>query len=936
MFYKKLIISCLLYNFINFITLQTLKRSTLNYLLNKFMKLKKSKNFLFMNKLVLKIFIFYFFLTVELFSQNILLTGKITDMQEIALASASVFAEPISNGNIEFAITNESGKYEIKLKKNKKYLLKFSYLGFKTIEIEKMALENETLNIQLEELFEQLGEVIIKHTPPIIVKKDTIIYNADSFVTGNERKLKDVLEKLPMLELDNNGNVFVNNKKITKVLVEDKIFFSGDSKLAIENIPADAIDKIEFIDDYQEISFFKGLEKSDEYALNIKLKKEKKQFYFGDISLGYGLDKFYTLNADVFKYAERSNLVFISDVNNIGKSAFNLKNYFEFEGGIKNVLFDNESMGNVFSGEMYKYLVDDNFFIKKNLLSALNYNQNLNKKSELSSYIIYTKYFQNQREEDIYSYLYNNSKQFQDKSNSSENQLILYNFKYNYRRNDNTVLDYKFILKSNNSSTENIVNTYDLFYADKLILSHNENKNTNWNQMTSLNKKWNINRITKAKLNLILEKKAISNNWILDYSFFSDLIPLIVEESNNIQNNKSISSKSFHIEWKEYVKINNTNHLYLSLGSKGEFEHFNTEDFQILSNNTNNDFGNVNFNNNINRMFFKNYLGIEYKRKIKKLIIKPKISLFIHNSNISQTTKYIKNNTIVIPAFNSEYEISSTKNITFDYSMNTVVPTIEKVSEKYTLYNYNKLYKGDYKIENQIGHRFLFKVNYFKPFNRLFLGFTSNYTTKNPYLTHAFIAEGFDIIKMPILSKISFNEFLNEIAVRKRYSKFDFSIKVQIKNVKYHDFLNDSNQEILLNSRNIITAFSTFFKNVPNINVYYSKGTNSNYTPQELKYGMHKMIIKIDSKISKNISFLSEFKYDVVRDYNNNTINRFPILNTNLSYFNYKKPISIDINFNNVLDVRTKEENSINEIFYSSSKIYIMPSVFILKLTYKF
>jgi len=68
---------------------------------------------------------------------------------------------------------------------------------------------------------------------------------------------------------------------VTKVLVEDKTFFTGNSKLAVNNIPADAVDKIEILDNYNEVAMLKGLQDSEDMAMNIKLKEDKKKLLLG-------------------------------------------------------------------------------------------------------------------------------------------------------------------------------------------------------------------------------------------------------------------------------------------------------------------------------------------------------------------------------------------------------------------------------------------------------------------------------------------------------------------------------------------------------------------------------------------------------------------------------------------------------------------------------
>ena len=124
----------------------------------------------------------------------------------------------------------------------------------------------------------QLDEVEVTYEMPISVKGDTIVYDTDSFVTGTEKKLKDVLANLPGVEINDDGQIEVEGKKVTKVMVEGKDFFDGDSKLAADNIPANALDKIEVLRNFNEVTQMKGLTNdTDNVALNIKLKKGKKR-----------------------------------------------------------------------------------------------------------------------------------------------------------------------------------------------------------------------------------------------------------------------------------------------------------------------------------------------------------------------------------------------------------------------------------------------------------------------------------------------------------------------------------------------------------------------------------------------------------------------------------------------------------------------------------
>ena len=103
----------------------------------------------------------------------------------------------------------------------------------------------------------------------------------------------------------------VRGKKVTRVLVENKTFFTGNSKLAVNNIPADAVDKVEVLDNYNEVAMLKGLQDSEDMAMNILLKEDKKKFVFGDIEVGAGIKDRYLLHPNLFYYSPDTNINFI-------------------------------------------------------------------------------------------------------------------------------------------------------------------------------------------------------------------------------------------------------------------------------------------------------------------------------------------------------------------------------------------------------------------------------------------------------------------------------------------------------------------------------------------------------------------------------------------------------------------------------------------------
>ena len=208
-----------------------------------------------MNKKLILFLVNIFFLST-INAQQITLKGTVKDSLQNLLPYANVIAKPKDvSKNMQFAITDNEGYYQLILQKNDTVTISISYLGYKPIEYQFIALKDTKKDFILHQSSEQLDEIVIEM--PVTVRGDTTTYKTDKFIDGSERKLKNVLKKLPGVEVDKNGGVTVQGKKVTKMLVDGKKFFGGNSKLAVDNIPANAVGDIEVIDKYNEVAFLK-------------------------------------------------------------------------------------------------------------------------------------------------------------------------------------------------------------------------------------------------------------------------------------------------------------------------------------------------------------------------------------------------------------------------------------------------------------------------------------------------------------------------------------------------------------------------------------------------------------------------------------------------------------------------------------------------------
>jgi hypothetical protein len=130
--------------------------------------------------------------------------------------------------------------------------------------------------------------------PPVTVKPDTLEFNVSSFKTMPNAMMEDLLKQLPGVDVDKDGNVTINGKKVSKIMVDGREFFGGDPKIALKNLPKDIIDKLQVVDNKtRESRFNKTTDGNEDLAINLTLRKEAQKGWFGRISAGYGTNERY-------------------------------------------------------------------------------------------------------------------------------------------------------------------------------------------------------------------------------------------------------------------------------------------------------------------------------------------------------------------------------------------------------------------------------------------------------------------------------------------------------------------------------------------------------------------------------------------------------------------------------------------------------------------
>ena len=169
-----------------------------------------------------------------------------------------------------------------------------------------------------------LNTVVIKGVvTPVVVKTDTVEYSAGAYKVRENAVVEDVLKKLPGVDVAKDGSIKAQGETVTRVRVDGKDFFGNDPLLATKNLPADMIDKIQVIDLLSDQAQFTGVDDGNrEKIINITTKKDKKNGYFGNSSVGYGSNDRYDVNLNVNKFNQEQQFSVIGQFNNVNKQNF--------------------------------------------------------------------------------------------------------------------------------------------------------------------------------------------------------------------------------------------------------------------------------------------------------------------------------------------------------------------------------------------------------------------------------------------------------------------------------------------------------------------------------------------------------------------------------------------------------------------------------------
>ena len=895
---------------------------------------------------------FILLLTITISFGQIKIKGIVSDSLEIPLEAASIVAiNKISNALETYALTDEKGYYKLDVKESTSYKIQVSSLGLITInDIIETSKEDITKNYSLRADI-ILDEVIVKL--PIEVRGDTLIYNADSFKSGSERKLEDIIDKLPGVEINDSGQIEVEGKVVNKLMVNGKDFFDGDTKVGTKNIPSSAVDKIQVLRNYSEVGQLSGVRSSqDNFAINIKLKEGKESFWFGNITAGAGdapEDKLYLLQPKLFYYNPKYSINIISDINNIGEVALTRRDIRGFGGGFQSPSSRSGTSINLGDNSL-NFLTNERNALKiENKLFSANFSYSPKKSLDISGFLIYN----NSRilSNEISSIRYTNADiEIPDESTEQSNTELssqgLIKLSASYKPNFSNQIDYDILARTSDDSQQknnlsSVLGTTNQFDE---VTPFNVNQNLKYYYTL------NENNIFAFEAQSVIKDEDPFYNAILENNpqdidpFDSTASALGLDTSQasyNLGQNRRIQTNQLDAKLDYYNIIGSKSNINFTLGTILSRQQFNSNIFQFLENNSKLQptplFNQGLAVNDIDYMFNDMYLGVHYRFKAGKFTITPGFSVHAYGNKNTQIGTIVENNFVkLLPDFETRIQLKKGESLTFNYNMRNQFTDVTRLARGLVFNNYNNIQFGEPDLQNALSHNISMLYRSFNLFNY------TNVFARAAYSSNIDQIRGLTNFENVIRTSSYFNSnFADENfnlfgRVQRTFGKVRASLRTYFNYSKINQFI-QKQRSINEGFTQVYTPeIRTNFRVAPNISLQYRYSISNNIQgTRETKFITKAPSIDFDAYIIEKFTFKTNYSYNIQEQVGGES-QSFQLWDFSLAYRKDKDAKwEYELKASNILNISSQIQNSANSVSVLNSSTFIQPRFLTFRIIYK-
>ena len=275
----------------------------------------------------LQLFLFSLVMSLTVLAQgkSVIIKGEIYDKD---------FGDPIEQATVQLLTSSDStfikgvtslqkGRFEIKDVSRANYILKISYIGYKTYyrDLKRSELKETTSLGKIELVTDAIlleGAEVTAEAPQVTVSADTLIFNSSAYRVPQNAMLEELVKKLPGAEVDADGKITINGKEISKIMVDGKEFFAKDPDVAMKNLPVDIIDRVKSYDKKSDQARITGIDDgNEETVLDLSVKKGMNKGWFGNLDVGVGNHSRYTAKGMINRFSDGDQLTGLVNFNNV-------------------------------------------------------------------------------------------------------------------------------------------------------------------------------------------------------------------------------------------------------------------------------------------------------------------------------------------------------------------------------------------------------------------------------------------------------------------------------------------------------------------------------------------------------------------------------------------------------------------------------------------
>jgi hypothetical protein len=884
---------------------------------------------------------------------QIKLEGVVRDSLNTPLELANVIAINQETKGLEsYGITDVQGKFKLALGKNGTYMLKISYVGMKTFEEIVSTKESDISKVYTLQLENALDAVELIYEMPVTVNGDTLVYNADSFKNGTERKLEDVLEKLPGVEINEDGQIEVEGKVVNKLMVNGKDFFDGDTKLATKNIPSKAVDKIQVLRNYSEVGQLRGVSNNqDNVALNIKLKEGKENFWFGNVTAGAGSSpdkELYLVQPKLFYYSPNYSLNFIGDLNNTGEVALTRRDIRNFGGGFRAPSRSSGTNINLGDNSLNFLTSEDNALEIENKLATGNFSYSPNQALDLSGFLIYNSSRILSRETSFIRYtdpdLGIPDEATEQSSNERSNQGLL-KLSASYQPNINNQLDYDILARvSNDTQNQNVFSSVvgETKQLDE-VTPYSINQNINYYYTI------NETNILAFEAQHLLKNEDPFYNALLDngpngtgaFDRTAEALGLDTTLTNyDLGQNRRIKSNQLDAKLDYYNILNAKSNINVTLGAILSRQEFNSNIFQFLEDGSQFNpiptFNDGRATNDTEYNFRDVYLGLHYRLKTGKFTITPGFSVHAYGNKNSQFGETFKDNFFrFLPDFETRIQFKKSEALTLRYDMRNQFTDITRLAEGLVLNNYNSIQFGAADLQNALSHNVSLFYSSFNLFNYTNVFARAAYSSNIDQIRSL---TNFDnVIRTSTFFNSSFaDENVNVFGrVQRTFGKIRATMNASFNYSKINQFIQGQQSLNEGYTQTYTPGIRTNYKIAPNVSLTYRYSvTNNNQGGGKTKFVTNAPSVEFDAYIRKAVTFRTNYTY-TKQDIGNGETQSFQNWDATLSYRkNRDAKWEYEIRATNILNIDSQVRNSANNLSVFISETFIQPRFVTFRFVY--